>query len=598
MSLKDTKIIPINYTHREFRTIREDLLDIASRFYPDNFQDWSEASFGSLMIDAVAYVGDQLSLYLDYNINESFLDTSFSRANILRHGKILGYKNSGTPSTYGTVALFLEVPAETSGLGPDNSKIPILKKGARFISQNGLNFALIENVDFADPKYPVVVASVDPGTGAPTHYAIKAYGNVVSGRYGTAKVKAGAFKKFKRIKTPVVNLAEIISVTDSEGREYFEVDYLAQDVVYREIPNTNYKNDNVPSILKPYLVSRKFTVFHDGVDSYLQFGSGDEGATSVIARPQEVAMNTFAKSYVSTTTFDPTRLSANTEYGIVPAETDLTIVYRTTNPRNSNVATGQLNKVGFATFDFGSLGDVSDAVTNRVKSSLEVSNESPIVGAISVPGTAELKQRVYDTFPTQDRAVTQADYESLAYRMHSKFGNIKRVSIQKDPDSLKRNLNLYVISESPQGKLIKSNATIKNNLKTWLSHYRMINDTIDILDAYIINLGIEFSVDVPATADRNKVMAECLMRLQNEFAEGFFIGEHFIISNIYAALKSVQDVLDVVNVNIINKTGNQYSNIIYSINHNLSPHGNQLMCPKNAIFEIKFPAVDIKGKVR
>ena len=148
MSSKRTKTPAINYTNREYESIREDLTQIAERFYPDTFQDFSEASFGSMMLDAVAYVGDQLSFYLDYNVNESFLDTSYQLNNITRHGRILGYKNTGRPSTYGEVALYVLVPASTTGIGPDRRYIPIVKRGTRFTSQNGLNFVLTEDVDF------------------------------------------------------------------------------------------------------------------------------------------------------------------------------------------------------------------------------------------------------------------------------------------------------------------------------------------------------------------------------------------------------------------------------------------------------------------
>ena len=122
------KKVPINYTNREFQGIRRDLEQIAERFYPDTFQDFSEGSFGSIILDSMAYVGDQLSFYLDYNVNEMFLDTSFQYSNVLRHGRIMGYKNQGRPSTYGTVSLYILVPASTVGLGPDTQYLPILKR--------------------------------------------------------------------------------------------------------------------------------------------------------------------------------------------------------------------------------------------------------------------------------------------------------------------------------------------------------------------------------------------------------------------------------------------------------------------------------------
>ena len=190
------------------------MIGIAERFYPDSFQDFSEGSFASLMVDAVSYVGDQLSFYLDYNVNETFLDTAYQYNNIIRHGRIMGYKFGGRPSTYGQVALFVRVPASSTGLGPDTNYIPILKRGTSFTSQNGLGFVLTENVDFADPKNPVVVATVDDSTGAPTNYAIKAYGTVVSGRFGQTQIDVGTYQRFLRVKVPVDGVSEIISVVE------------------------------------------------------------------------------------------------------------------------------------------------------------------------------------------------------------------------------------------------------------------------------------------------------------------------------------------------------------------------------------------------
>ena len=258
----------------------------------------------------------------------------------------------------------------------------------------------------------------------------------------------GDFERFKRIKLASKNISEIISVVDSEGREYYEVEYLAQDIIFKELPNTNYKNDNVPSILKPYLVSRKFVVERDGTSTYLQFGSGKAGASDVGADPQSVAINTFGKAYITDTTFDPTRLSKNESLGIVPSNTTLTVSYRLTSLTNANVATGGLNTVTDALLEFSFPDTLTAAKKQTVTNSLEVSNEEPIIGDVTTPTSDELKRMIFDTFPTQNRAVTQADYESIAYRMPKKFGSLKRCSMQKDPNSQKRNLNLYTIMEN------------------------------------------------------------------------------------------------------------------------------------------------------
>jgi hypothetical protein len=598
MSNDSNKKPAINYTNRDFSTIRRDLTQIAERFYPDTFQDFSEASFGSMMLDAVAYVGDQLSFYLDYNVNETFLDTSYQRNNIIRHGRILGYKDSGRPSTYGQVALYVLVPASVSGLGPDTRYIPIVKRGTRFTSENGLSFVLTENVDMAESSNPVVVARTNAATGAPTFYAIKAYGNVVSGFFNSETIEVGAFQRFATVSLSSANVSEIISVFDSEGNEYFEVEYLSQDIVFKELTNKNYKNDNVPSVIKPMIVNRKFTTVYDSTGVTLQFGSGDELAAEAVENPQEVAMNIFGKTYVTDTTFDPSRLTNNKFYGIVPQDTTLTVVFRQTNPVNSNASANSINAVANGLFEFNDLSVLAAGSAAAVRSSLEVINEMPIVGNVSNPSTGELKQRIYDTFPTQNRAVTQRDYENLVYRMPLKFGSVKRCSVQKDADSQKRNLNIYVVSEDPQEKLIATNNTIKENLKTWLNHYRMINDTIDILDPFIINFGINFIVKPKTGVDKFKVIDDCVAALANRFSTPMFIGERLSLSEIFNVLNNVNGVNDTVKVNIINKNTSNYSNVFFSISDNMSPDGDYILTPANAVLELKFPEVDIKGKLR
>jgi hypothetical protein len=592
------KSVAIDYTNRDFSSIKRDLTQIAERFYPDTFQDFSEASFGSMMLDAVAYVGDQLSFYLDYNVNESFLDTSYQLDNIIRHGRIMGFKNSGRPSAYGTVAIYVLVPASTTGISLDTNYIPVIKRGTRFSSTNGQSYVLIEDVDMAESKNPVVVARTDADTGNPEYYAIKSYGKVVSGFFNTESVEIGAFQRFRRVNLSQPNVSEIISVFDSEGNEYFEVENLSQDTVFKSLTNKNYKNDNVPSVMKPLLVNRKFVTIFDNNGVSLQFGSGDELSSDIVAEPQNLSIDVFGKTYVTDTSFDPSRLVSNKYYGIVPQNTTLTVFYRQTNPTNSNAAVGAINTVSTKIIEFEDVSTLAANEVSFVRNSLEVSNETPIVGNVTNPSPGEIKQRIYDTFPTQNRAVTQRDYENLVYRMPSSFGSIKRCSVQKDPDSQKRNLNVYILSESPEGKLINSNDTIKENVKTWLNHYRMINDTIDILDPFIINFGINFIVKPEPLSDKFSVLNNCVEALANEFATPLFVGESISMSKIFNILNNVSGVNDTVKVQIINKNTSNYSNVFFRVSDNVSPDGDRIVCPKNAIFEMKFPQVDIKGKLR
>ena len=592
------KKIPINYTNREFDGIRNDLEQIAERFYPDTFQDFSEASFGSIVLDSIAYVGDQLSFYLDYNVNEMFLDTSFQLSNVLRHGRIMGYKNQGRPSTFGVASLYIRIPASTVGLGPDTRYLPVLKRGSRFTSQSGLNFVLTSNVDFSDPKNETVVANVDSSTGAPTFFAVKAYGNVVSGFFKRDLIEVGNFERFKLLEVQSANVAEIISVTDSEGNEYFEVENLSQDIIYKEVPNNNFRNENSPSIMKPFLVSRKFITFTERSRTFIQFGSGNPNESDVVADPQKVALDLFGKSYVTDTTFDPTKLSKNQNFGIVPTNTSLEVIYRVTNPSNSNTAVGSLTNVSNANFEFENRTSLINSRIEAVISSLEVSNEKPITGDVSLPTAGEVKRRIYDSFGTQNRAVTQIDYENLAYRMPAKFGSIKRCSVQRDPDSQKRNLNMYIVSEDSFGKLILSGDTIKNNLKVWLNQHRMINDTVDIIDPFIINIGVNFVVSSKQGVNKFDLLERCVALIGSKFGQPFYIGEDINISEMYQEIAKVNGVHEVINVKLVSKVGSNYSGNSININKNLSPDGTKLIIPKNAVVEIKFPDVDIKGQVK
>ena len=592
------KKIPINYTNREFDGIRNDLEQIAERFYPDTFQDFSEASFGSIVLDSIAYVGDQLSFYLDYNVNEMFLDTSFQLTNVLRHGRIMGYKNQGRPSTYGVVSLYIRVPASTVGLGPDTRYLPVLKRGSRFTSQSGLNFVLTDNVDFSDPKNETVVANVDSTTGAPTFFAVKAYGNVVSGFFKRDTVEVGDFERFKLLEVQSANVAEIISVTDSEGNEYYEVENLSQDIIYKEIPNNNFKEENAPSVMKPFLVSRKFVSFTERSRTFIQFGSGNPNETDVVAEPQKVALDIFGKSYVTDTTFDPTKLTKNQNFGVVPSNTTLEIIYRVTNPSNSNTAVGNLRSVSNARFDFENRTSLLSSRVEAVINSLEVSNEKPITGDVSLPSTGEVKRRIYDSFSTQNRAVTQVDYENLAYRMPAKYGSIKRCSVQKDPDSQKRNLNMYVVSEDSFGKLILSSDTIKKNLKVWLNQHRMINDTVDIIDPFILNVGVNFVVSSKQGVNKFDLLERCVAALGAKFGQPYYIGEDINISEMYQELGKISGVHEVINIKIVSRVGSNYSGSSININENLSPDGTKIVIPKNAVVEIKYPDVDIRGQVR
>lgn len=194
--------------------------------------------------------------------------------------------------------------------------------------------------------------------------------------------------------------------------------------------------------------------------------------------------------------------------------------------------------------------------------------------------------------------MTEQDYKSLVYSMPPQFGGIRRCSIHRDSDSFRRNLNMYVISEDNSGYLVPTNSTIKSNLKTWLTSNKMINDTIDILEAKVINIQISFDAVAEAGVDKFDALNSGVTRLQEAYKLKQDIGEPFSIAQIYSILNKTVGISDVTNVRVTNKFGGAYSNIGYDIRESTTPDGRYINVPKNVILEIKYPNADIKGTIK
>jgi len=595
-------IVPINYTSRDYQSIRNDLITHVKRYYPNVYQDFNEASFGSIMLDTVAYVGDILSFYMDYNVNESFLESAIETNNIIKLARQMGYKYKGIPVSSGVVTLYVVVPAAANGVQPDLDYAPILKSGAVFTAgSSGATFTLNDDVDFSLPSNEVVVATVDSDTGVPTGYAIKAYGRVVSGQVRTKTIEVGAYERFRKVLISDQNISEIVSVYDSDGNQYYEVDYLTQDVILMPITNKSADSNSVPMILKPKKVPRRFVFEQLSNQYYLQFGYGSETniTNEAITEPNKVILNVNGKDYIADETFDPTNLIETDKMGVCPTNTTLTVKYRKNSVNINNIASKALTAIGDTSFSFANRGSLSSQKISNVISSLEFENEKPIVGSVSLPTTEEIKYRAYGSFNSQNRAVTAEDYKAVIYSMPPKFGAVKRCNIIQDEDSFKRNLNLYIISEDSDGYLTESTSTLKTNLKTYLSNYKMINDTIDILDAKIVNVGI--NIDIIANEESNKyeVLQRGIDSIKFELLRSKYnIGEPIRVSDIFRTLKDVNGILDVVSVNVERKTGSLYSSFSYDVRGNTSPDGRLILGKSDIIFEVKYPDSDIVGTVR
>lgn len=596
--MKKTKVA-IDYYSRDFESIKESLIRHAKRYYPDTFQDFSEAGFGSLMLDTVSYVGDVLSFYLDYQANESFIQTANEIDNVVKLAKQSGYKFDNVPSSQGVASFYIFVPSTSGGDEIDTRYLPTLKAGSTFSARNGANFILAEDVIFEITENNVTVGRVDNNNNV-TYFIVKASGIVISGEYQTISIEVGDFEEFLKLRLPLENISEIVSVYDAEGNQYYEVEHLAQDVVYKAIGNTSDSKSYAPSLMRPFSVARRYVLDRDGEDTYLQFGQGSEQileSKQALVDPSEKVLKMHAKDYYSDDSFDPVNLVQSDKFGIVPYNTTLEIEVRTNLNTEINFGPDRITKVNNAIMEFTNAENLDSTITNFIASKLEVTNEEAILGKVTSDTVEEIKIKSAGIFASQNRAVTVEDYSALTYRMPNKFGSIKRVSVVKDLNSFKRNLNMYVVSEDENGFFANSNVVIKENLKTWINKYKMMNDTIDILDAYILNIGVDFQIISDVDVSKYETLTLAKDSIQELFRVKPEIGQAIMVSDIIKVLKNTRGVLDVISVNVTNKVGGVYSSLRYDLESNLSSDGRMIKLPENVVFEMKYPAADIKGVV-
>ena len=611
MSFDKKRLVPINYTSRDFSSIKEDLLGYTKRYYPDNFKDFSEASFGSLMLDTVAYVGDVLSYYLDYQVNESFLDTANEYENVVKLSRQLGYRKSGIPVSSGQITMYVVIPAIGDGENlpskPDYNYAPVLRRGAKFTTTSGTTFTLAEDVNFNSVDVQALPATVDSITGAPLKYALRKNGQVISGELEIQTISVGEFQRFPRFQLDGANIVEVVSIFDTQGNQYYEVDYLTQDTVYIPVRNnsvdltTQVLNTEPLFSLRSLPVPRRFITESDRGGFFIQFGYGSEAnlTSEVISDPSKIAMNLHGRDYINDKSFDPTNLIKGDKLGVSPSNTNLTVVYRINGPNNVNISSNSLVSVTEQIFDFNNINTLSDSKVQSVVGSLEFENEDPIVGSSREDTAEEIKYKAYGMFTSQNRAVTQQDYISLIYNMPPKFGSVKRAAIVQDKNSFKRNLNVYVMSEDQFGNFAMASDTIKNNLKVWLSNSKMINDTLDILDARIVNFGLNFSIIADTNFNSFNILNSAINELRLYFLSAKMnIGEQIRYGDILRVLNNVEGLLDVVELEIIKKTGSSYSTSIFNIDQMTTADGRTIIAPSDVVFEIKYPDADIVGTIK
>jgi len=167
----------------------------------------------------------------------------------------------------------------------------------------------------------------------------------------------------------------------------------------------------------------------------------------------------------------------------------------------------------------------------------------------------------------------------------------------QDKNSFKRNLDLYVVSEGLNGYLQTTNRKVKTNLKNWINQHKMLNDTVDIMDAYILNLRISYEIVKETGSDDYDVKQNAAEAVSNLFSQTPEIGESFSITAIYNAINEADGVADVANVDIFVQTGGIYSDFFMNLDEYMSPDGTHIRMPHDVIWEVRLVGDDIQGVI-
>ena len=617
----------VTYLGKDFGQFRNNLIEFTKQYFPNTYTDFNESSPGMLFIELASYVGDVLSFYADTNLKESLLEQASERGNIYDIAKTLGYNPSNVVPAYVDLNVFHLVPAIGSGnnVRPDYNYALSINPGFRIKQKSGnAVFRTLDSIDFSYSSSidttEVTIYESDPTTKTPTYYLLKKTARAVSGEVKTAKFTFNSPIAYDKVVLPESNVIEIISVTESDGDNWYEVPYLAQDTIFEAIPNlaendpelSQYRSSS-PSLLKLRKSSKRFiTRLRSDSRLEMQFGSGisDNNDEEIIPNPDNVGNGLAGFRKNLDVDIDPSNFLYTRTYGQAPSNTTLTVTYTIGNGISDNVPAGELTEVDFIAFNDDVNSSISVGVVNFVKNTVAVTNPKPATGAKTSDSLQDIKNNALANFATQNRLVTRDDYIIRAYSMPSKFGSVAKAYIVPDDQISQQDyqetkianplaMNMYVLGFNASKQLTELNLAVKENLKTYLNYYRMLTDAINIKDAFIINIGIDFEISVLSNYNSNEVLLKCINSLRDYFnVDKWQINQPIIksdITNLIANVKGVQSVVGVKFSNLY-ETDLNYSGNVYDLQ---TATKNGIIYPSldPSIFEVKFPNQDIKGRV-
>ena len=613
----------IKYIDRDFDTLRSGLIEFSKTYFPNTYNDFSPSSPGSMFIEMASYVGDILSFYVDNQVQETFLQYARQEPNLYDLAYMMGYKPRATGAATVNIDFYQQLPSKLSGgkYVPDFNYALTVRENAVISSNLGENtkFLLQDSLDFSissssDPT-EITVYTTDGGNA--DRFLLKKSKPAISATIKTTTFDFTDAEQFPTVTLNGTNIIGILDITDSDGNVYEEVPYLAQEMVFDTVknsgngttdfgPDQNLDGDQseVPYLLRLKRVSRRFvTRFKSKTRLDIQFGSGtqNDGDGLIVPDPTLVGAGLANGKDKLQTAYNPANFLYTRTYGIAPKNTTLTVRYLVGGGVNANVPSNVLNTItGNIQFQLTNPGDSTTA--QEIYDSLIADNPSAASGGDDGDSIEELRQNSLGSFGSQLRAVTQEDYLIRALSLPPKYGTIAKVYAEPQrraelkPGEQPRTLDLFVLAYNSQEQLAIASTALKQNLSTYLSQYRTVNDSFRLRDGFIVNIGVDFDIVTLPNYNTNQVIANCITQLQNYFnVKNMQINQPILLKEAFIILDQVEGVQTVGKIEITNKVGGNYSEYAYDIK---GATLNNIVYPSidPSIFEVKFPDTDIKGR--
>jgi len=610
----------IRYIDRDFNELRNALIQYSKTYFPDTYNDFTDTSTGMLFMEMAAYVGDVLSFYLDNQIQETFIQKARQQENLFQMAYLLGYEPKVTTAASVNVDFYQQVPAKLSGseyvpdfdysmIIPENTQITSnVNSNTKFLIEDVIDFSASGSLD------PTTTTVYQVSNGNPTYFLLKKTRKAISATINSTQFSFTSAKRFDTRTISATNIIGILDCVDSDGNEWYEVPNMAQENVFDTIRNTNANDptynieEDAPYLLKLKQVQRRFVSrFINSGSLQLQFGAGSTKSNDeeIVPNPDNVGLGLPFERDQLTTAFSPLNFIFTNTYGIAPYNTTLTVRYLTGGGLESNVEAGTLTVLDDTNFRFVNPNLANTALANQIFASVSSNNPLAADGGQDGDTIEELRLNAVGNFQNQLRTVTKEDYLIRALSMPSNLGTIAKafaapVKITDyQAGELPTILDLYVLTYDVDKKLKTASSLIKRNLQTYLAEYRMINDSIKIKDAFIINIEVIFDIIVLPNYNNNETITKCISSLQNYFdTDKWQINQPILLKDLYILLDKVEGVQTVKNVEVKNLTGEALGYSVYAYDIPGATQ-NDVIYPSidPMIFELKYPNTDIKGRV-